>query len=80
MLKLKENVTGFIYDSVYGYVKEIFTQSLTENEIKLIGKVLNEDDILFTDNESINSMFEISSKEDLEMDIEDLNTVVEWVD
>jgi hypothetical protein len=78
MLKLKVNVFGFIYDSVYGYVNEIFTQPLTENEINLINRVLNEDDVLFIDNESINDMFDISSKEDLENDEESLNKVLEW--
>lgn len=80
MLKLKEGVTGFTYDSCYGNVQEIFTQPLTEKEIKLINKVLSEDDLLFTDNEDINDMFEIDCKEDLLKDVEGLNDVLEWVD
>ena len=79
MVKLKNGVTGFTYDSCYGNVQEIFTQPLTENEVKLINKVLSEDDILFTDNEDINSMFEFDCKEDLEKDVEGLNEVIEWV-
>ncbi len=78
MIKLKEGVTGFIYDSCHGNVQEIFTESLTENEIKLINKVLSEYDVLFTDNEDINSMF-FDCKEDLENDVEGLNEVLEWV-
>ena len=78
MIKLKEGVTGFIYDSEYGNVQEIFTQPLTENEIKLINKVLSEYDVLFTDNEDINGMF-FDCKEDLENDVEGLNEVLEWV-
>ena len=74
MVKLKENVFGFTYDSEYGNVQKIFTQPLTENEIKLVNKVLSEDDVLFTDNEDINSMFEFDCKEDLESDVEGLNT------
>ena len=79
MVKLKNGVTGFTYDSCYGNVQEIFTQPLTENEVKLINKVLCEDDILFTDNEDINSMFEFDCKEDLLKDVEGLNEVIEWV-
>ena len=79
MVKLKENVFGFTYDSEYGNVQKIFTQPLTENEIKLVNKVLSEDDVLFTDNEDINSMFEFDCKEDLESDVEGLNEVLEWV-
>jgi hypothetical protein len=79
MVKLKNGVTGFTYDSEYGNVQKIFTQPLTEKEIKLIEKVLSEDDVLFTDNEDINDMFEIDCKEDLENDVEGLNEVLEWV-
>ena len=79
MVKLKENVFGFTYDSEYGNVQKIFTQPLTKNEIKLVNKVLSEDDVLFTDNEDINSMFEFDCKEDLESDVEGLNEVLEWV-
>ena len=80
MVKLKNGVTGFTYDSEYGNVQKIFTQPLTEKEIKLIEKVLSEDDVLFTGNEDINDMFEIDCKEDLENDVEGLNEVLEWVD
>ena len=80
MVKLKNGVTGFIYDSEYGNVQKIFTEPLTEKEIKLISKVLSEDDVLFTDNEDINDMFEFDCKEDLENDVEGLNEVLEWVD
>ena len=80
MVKLKNGVTGFTYDSCYGNVQEIFTQPLTENEIKLIERVLSEDDILFTNNDSLSDMFEFDSKEDLEKDVEGLNEVLEWVD
>jgi hypothetical protein len=80
MVKLKNGVTGFTYDSCYGNVQEIFTQPLTEKEIKLIERVLSEDDILFTNNDSLSDMFEFDSKEDLEKDVEGLNEVLEWVD
>jgi hypothetical protein len=80
MVKLKNGVTGFTYDSCYGNVQEIFTQPLTEKEIKLIERVLSEDDVLFTSNSSLSDMFEFDSKEDLEKDVEGLNEVLEWVD
>jgi hypothetical protein len=80
MVKLKNGVTGFTYDSEYGNVQKIFTQPLTEKEIKLIERVLSEDDILFTNNDSLSDMFEFDSKEDLEKDVEGLNDVLEWVD
>ena len=80
MVKLKEGVTGFTYDSVYGYVKHIFTQHLTEKDIKLIDNLLDEDDVLFTSNDSLNDMFEFDCREDLENDVEELNEVIEWVD
>ena len=80
MVKLKDGVTGFTYDSCYGNVQEIFTQPLTEKEIKLIERVLSEDDVLFTSDSSLSDMFEFDSKEDLEKDVEGLNEVLEWVD
>jgi len=80
MVKLKNGVTGFTYDSEYGNVQEIFTQPLTEKEIKLIERVLSEDDVLFTSDSSLSDMFEFDSKEDLEKDVEGLNEVLEWVD
>jgi len=80
MVKLKNGVTGFTYDSCYGNVQEIFTQPLTEKEIKLIERVLSEDDVLFTSDSSLSDMFEFDSKEDLEKDVEGLNDVLEWVD
>ena len=78
MVKLKNGVTGFTYDSEYGNVQEIFTQPLTEKEIKLIERVLSEDDVLFTSDSSLSDMFEFDSKEDLEKDVEGLNKVLEW--
>jgi len=78
MVKLKENVFGFIYDSMYGNVQQIFTEPLSEQEIKTINKFLNEDDMLFTDNEDINDMFEFDCKEDLVNDSEGLNEALEW--
>ena len=80
MVKLKNGITGFTYDSCHGNVQEIFTQPLTGKEIKLIERVLSEDDVLFTNNDSLNEMFEFDCKEDLENDVEGLSDVLEWVD
>ncbi len=75
MVKLKNEVTGFIYDSVYGYVKTVFNQPINENLI-----LTSEDDVLFSDNETINEMLTFDCREDLESDVEGLNEVLEWVD
>ena len=75
MLKLKEEVTGFIYNSVYGFVETVFTKPIN-TELMLIG----EDYILVSNNEIVNELFEIDSKEDLEKDVEGLNEMLEWVD
>jgi hypothetical protein len=52
---------------------------LTEQEIKGINRVLGEDEVL-VDNDSVNELFEITSKEGLENDVEGLNEVLEWID
>ena len=75
MVQLKSGVTGFIYDSIYGYVKTVFTKPINA-ELMLVG----EDDVLFVDNETINSMLEFDSKEALENDSEGLSEVLEWVE
>ncbi len=80
MLKFKENVFGFIYDSSIGNVKKIYNRQLTENEIELIEEVLSEDDVLFISIHIINEIFNIESKEDLDYDEEGLNEVFDFVD
>lgn len=79
MLKFKENVYGFIYDSVDGTVTEVYNEPLTEKEIFLINNVLGEDVCLFTDIEDCNDMFDIITKEDLLMDEEGLNKVFDFI-
>jgi hypothetical protein len=73
MVKLKNNITGFIYESVHGYIKTIFTEPISS--YLMIGK----DDMLVND-ENVNELFSFSSKEDLEDDVEGLIEVLEWVD
>jgi len=79
MLKFKENVYGFIYDSCLGCVKKIYNKQLNENEIEMINEVLSEDDCLLTNIEDCNDMFEITSKEHLKSDEEGLNEVFDFV-
>jgi hypothetical protein len=74
MLKLKDGVTGFVYDSMYGIIIEICTEYVDVENI-----VLNDDDYVFVYNENVNNLFEISSKEELEYDEEGLSEVLEWV-
>jgi hypothetical protein len=76
MLVLKENVTGFIYESIEGRVIEIFNDEINVNDLEL-----DEDMLLFTnaDIDFINEMFTIDSKEDLESDSEGLNEVLNFI-
>ena len=47
MVKFKENVTGFIYDSMNGDIMEIFTEPIPDNI-----RVYGEDIVLFDDSPS----------------------------
>jgi hypothetical protein len=80
MLKLKEGVTGFIYDSQFGSVENVFTEFLNEDQIKGIRMSRNEWGVFFTKEDDFDELFEIASKEGLENDCEGLNKVLEWVD
>lgn len=75
MVKFKENVTGFVYNTINGDIMEIFTEPIPDNI-----RVYGEDILLFDDIESINDMFEFESKEDLESDEEGFNMILEWVE
>ena len=79
MVKLKNEVKGFIYDTCNGHVKNIF-YNLTEQEIKTINKVLDEDDMLITETDDLNELFEFETEDKLNNDCEGLNEVLEWVD
>ena len=74
MLKLKKEVKGFIYNSEIGNIVITFTGKKGEKDWCNWG----EDDV-FVDNENVNELFEITSKEELENDIEGLNKVLDWV-
>ena len=77
MVKLKSEVKGFIYDTCYGHVKKVFN-SLTEQEIQTINKILDEDDMLITENDNLNELFEFETEDQLKNDPESLNKVFEW--
>ena len=79
MLVFKENVYGFVYDSVDGTVTKVYNEPLTEKEIFLINNVLDEDVCLFTDIEDCNDCFDIITKEDLDNDEEGLNKVFDFI-
>jgi hypothetical protein len=78
MLKFKEGVKGFIYDSVDGGITKVFNRVLSADESILIMEVISDDNCLFEDEEVINEMFTVESEEDL-LDSE-LNRVLDWID
>lgn len=80
MLVFKENVYGFVYDSQYGNVTQIFKTPLSEETINIIEESIDEDyDVLFTDIEDVKEMINITSKEDLEDDEEGFNDVLDFI-
>jgi hypothetical protein len=72
MVKFKNNVTGFIYDSINGDIMEIFTTKIPKN-IRL-----SDDEILFVpeDIDDIIDMFNIQSKKD----VNGWEEILEWVE
>ena len=76
--KFKEGVYCFIYDSVYGEVTKVFNKPLTESETSLVLDVLSEDDVMFTDINSVNEMFVFEDEDSLNCDSEGLNMVLEF--
>ena len=77
MLKFKEGVKGFIYDSVDGGITKVFNKVLSADEAILITEVIDEDSILFLDEEVINEMFTVDCEEDLSDD--ELSRVLDWI-
>ena len=73
MLKLKDGVTGFIYDSCYGKVTTIFTEPVNIFSIQT-----TEDDV-FIDNDFVNELFECKSNQQIQNCGEGLEKVLEWV-
>ena len=77
MLVFKENVKAFVYDSSNDVITKIFDRQLSAQESMLVMEVVDEDSVLFEDEEFINELFTIESKEDLESDSE-LSKVLDW--
>ena len=78
MVKLKNEVKGFIYDTCYGEVKKVFNDNLTKQEIKTIEKVLGDDDMLVIESDDLNVLFDFETEDQLNNDTESLNKVLEW--
>jgi hypothetical protein len=77
MLVFKENVKAFVYDSSNDTVTKVFNRKLSAAGSILIMEVIDDDSVLFEDEKSINELFTIESKEDLESDFE-LSKVLDW--
>jgi hypothetical protein len=77
MLVFKENVKAFVYDSSNDTVTKIFNRKLSAAGSMLVMEVIDDDSVLFEDEKSINELFTIESKEDLESDFE-LSMVLDW--
>ena len=58
-IKFVKGIHGFIYDSVYGDITQIFDKPISKKERKTMNKVISEDDMLFLeeDIEDIKDMF-----------------------
>jgi hypothetical protein len=77
MLVFKENVKAFVFDSSNDEVTKIFNRKLSAAGSMLVMEVVDEDSMLFEDEEVINEVFTVESKEDLENDSE-LSKVLDW--
>jgi hypothetical protein len=78
MLKFKEGVKGFVFDSSNDEVTKVFNRVLSAEESVLITEVIN-DSVLFEEEEVLNEWFTVESKEDLENDRE-LSKVLVFID
>ena len=79
MLVFKENVKAFVYDSSNDEVTKIFNRKLSAAGSMLVTEVIDDDSVLFEDEEWINEVFTVESKADLESDFE-LSKVLDWKD
>ena len=73
----KDNIKGFIYDSIDGSIVRIFNEELSEDKIKLINEILVCNCVLIDDEEILNELFEVNSKKQLLEDVE-LKDVVDF--
>ena len=74
MVRLKENVSGFIYDSCHGKVTEIFS-----NPVNIFTLQVAEDEV-FIDNDFVNELFDFTDSKQIQSCGEGLDLVLEWVD
>jgi len=80
-LKFVDGVYGFIYDSVHGYVSEVFREPISEIELKAINKVIGSDDLVFVvgNENDIVEMWDLENYPNLnELDINEGQTILEW--
>jgi hypothetical protein len=59
MLVFKENVKGFLLNTDKDVVTQIFTEVLSDEEVKLIKKVISDDIILLVDEKEVNEEYSI---------------------
>ena len=87
MLVFKENVKGFLLDTDKDAITQIFTETLSAEEVKLIRKVLPNDIILLMSEEEVNEEYSIWIEELIwdEIDVKtelakstELSKVVDW--
>ena len=77
MLVFKENVKAFVFDSSNDEVTKVFNKVLSAEESMLIMEVVDDDSMLFEDEEVINEVFTVESEADLKSDSE-LSKVLDW--
>lgn len=76
MVRLKQGITGFVYDSSNGNIKNITT---IEVDMKTIEQVLGEDEVYITDQDA-DELFMFESEEQLLNNPEQLHRVLEWIE
>jgi hypothetical protein len=77
MLKFKEGVKGFVFDSSNDEITKVFDRVLSSDEAILISEVINDDSILFKEEEVVMRVFDnVDCKEELGV----LEEVMDWVD
>jgi len=76
MVRLKQGITGFIYDSSNGTIKNITTIDV---DMKTVKQMLDEDDVYIT-NQDADELFMFENEESLQNSYEKLYEVLEWVE
>jgi hypothetical protein len=77
MLKFKEGVKGFVFDSSNDEITKVFNRVLSADEAILISEVINDDSILFKEEEVVMRVFDnVNCKEELGV----LEEVMDWID